>query len=41
MAADHDKFMRRAIELSRRAAETGDGEPFAAVIVKDAVIIGV
>ncbi|XP_013398646.1 uncharacterized protein LOC106165098 [Lingula anatina] len=35
-----DQFMRRAIELSARGATLGDGEPFAAVIVKDGEIIG-
>ncbi|XP_013414087.1 uncharacterized protein LOC106176276 [Lingula anatina] len=33
-------FMRRAIELSRRAAATGDGEAFGSVIVRDDKIIG-
>lgn len=33
-------FMRRAIELSRRGMESGDGGPFGAVIVKDRMIVG-
>ncbi|QOJ37102.1 MAG: nucleoside deaminase [Nitrospira sp.] len=32
--------MRRAIELSRRGMESGDGGPFGAVIVKDRMIVG-
>ncbi|XP_013395044.1 uncharacterized protein LOC106162324 [Lingula anatina] len=36
----NEQFMRRAIELSARGATLGDGEPFAAVIVKDGEIIG-
>lgn len=38
--ADHEKFMRRAIELSALAAlEYGTGGPFGAVVVKDNKIV--
>ena len=38
--ADHEGFMRRAIELSARAAlEYGTGGPFGAVVVKDNTIV--
>lgn len=41
MGTDHEKFMRRAIELSRRASILEKtGGVFGAVIVKDGVIIG-
>lgn len=36
----HQKFMKRAIELSQRNMQTGIGGPFGAVIVKDQVIVG-
>ncbi|MBJ3776424.1 nucleoside deaminase [Acuticoccus mangrovi] len=36
----YDPFMQRAIDLSREAVETGEGAPFAAVVVKDGMIIG-
>lgn len=36
----HQKFMKRAIELSQRNMQTGIGGPFGAVIVKDQVVIG-
>ena len=35
----HEKFMRRAIELSRLKMNEGAGGPFGAVIVKDGEII--
>ena len=35
----HDQFMREAIELSRQNIREGKGGPFAAVIVKDGVVI--
>jgi guanine deaminase len=39
--ADHERFMRRAIELSKRAAlEECTGGAFGAVIVKDGQIVG-
>ncbi|WP_206604608.1 nucleoside deaminase [Kineobactrum sediminis] len=34
------RFMRRAIELGRKAADTGEGGPFGAVIVREGEIIG-
>jgi len=38
--SDHERFMRRAIELSARAGlEYGTGGPFGAVIVKDGEIV--
>lgn len=38
--ADHEKFIRQAIELSRKAAlEYGTGGAFGSVIVKDGVVI--
>ncbi|MDO8860576.1 nucleoside deaminase [Haliea sp. E1-2-M8] len=39
-AALAEHCMRRAIELGRRAAETGEGGPFGAVIVRDGAIVG-
>jgi guanine deaminase len=36
----HELFMRRAIDLSRRALDEPGTEPFGAVIVKDGVIVG-
>lgn len=38
--AAHERFMRRAIELSRQEMNAGEGGPFAAVVVKDGRIIG-
>jgi len=41
MATDHEQFMRRAIELSRKASiEEKTGGVFGCVIVKDGVIVG-
>ena len=40
MDVDHQKFMRRAIELSMKGMKQGDGGPFGAVIVKNGEIIG-
>ncbi len=37
---DHQRFMRRAIELSRDKMRDGAGGPFGAVIVKDGEIVG-
>jgi len=37
---DEERFMRRAIELSRRCLEEKCGPPFGSVIVKDGVIVG-
>ncbi len=38
---NHEKFMRRAIELARKTAvEDNAGGPFAAVVVRDGEIIG-
>lgn len=36
----HQKFMKRAIELSQRNMQTGIGGPFGAVIVKDQIVVG-
>ncbi len=36
--SNHEKFMKRAIELSIKSVENGGG-PFGAVIVKDGEII--
>lgn len=36
----HEKFMRRAIELAQAGIERGDGGPFGCVIVKNGEIIG-
>lgn len=38
--AQHEDFMARAIEISRAAVSDGDAGPFAAVVVKDGVVIG-
>ena len=35
-----ERFMRRALELGRHAADTGEGGPFGAVIVRDGDIVG-
>ena len=35
-----EKFMREAIELSRKCLATGTGGPFGAVVVKDGEVIG-
>jgi guanine deaminase len=40
MAASHEDFMRRAIELARASMEAGNGGPFGAVIVREDQIIG-
>lgn len=40
MAASHEDFMRRAIELARDSMEAGNGGPFGAVIVRENQIIG-
>jgi tRNA(Arg) A34 adenosine deaminase TadA len=36
----NEDFMRRAVEISRRALDTPGTEPFGAVIVKDGAIVG-
>jgi len=36
----HDRFMRRAVELSREGMRDGCGGPFAAVVVLDGRIVG-
>ena len=38
-AEAEDAFMRRAIELSRRAMDEGTGFPFGAVIVRDGSVV--
>jgi len=38
--AQHQQYMKRAIELSRTNVATGMGGPFGAVIVKGGVVIG-
>lgn len=35
-----ERFMRRAIELSRQGMEAGEGGPFGAVVTKDGTIVG-
>jgi tRNA(Arg) A34 adenosine deaminase TadA len=40
VSEQQEKFMRRAIELSRQKMEENHGGPFGAVIVKDGRIIG-
>lgn len=40
VGAEHERFMRRAIELSREGMRDGCGGPFAAVVVKDGRIVG-
>lgn len=40
VAEQNKRFMRRAIELSRKNMLSGQGGPFGAVIVKDGVIVG-
>ena len=36
----HEEFMRRAIALSRRCMIDNGSAPFAALIVKDGVVVG-
>ncbi len=38
--SDEEKFMERAIELSRQGMQQGNGGPFGCVIVKNGEIIG-
>jgi tRNA(Arg) A34 adenosine deaminase TadA len=38
--ADHETFMRRAIELSRQQMIDNGSAPFAAVVVRDGTIVG-
>ncbi|TVQ42053.1 MAG: nucleoside deaminase [Saprospirales bacterium] len=40
MDVNHQKFMKRAIELSMKGMKKGDGGPFGAVVVRDGEIIG-
>jgi tRNA(Arg) A34 adenosine deaminase TadA len=40
MTEPSDRFMRRAIELSRFGMEGGHGGPFGAVVVRDGQIVG-
>lgn len=35
----HETFLRRAVELSRRSLETGEGGPFGAVLVRNGEIL--
>lgn len=35
----HETFLRRAVELSRRSLETGEGGPFGAVLVRDGKVL--
>ncbi len=35
-----ERFMRRAVDLSRKGMEAGDGGPFGAVIVREGKIVG-
>lgn len=37
---EHEKFMRRAIELAREGMENNAGGPFGCVIVRDGEVIG-
>ena len=37
--ADHERFMRRAVELAYEAMESGKGRPFGAVVVRDGEIV--
>src|SRR5688572_3154517 len=40
MLADHETFMRRAIELAQRGADSNDGGPFGCVVVRDGEVVG-
>jgi len=40
MTEQHEKFMRRAIELAQQGIDANDGGPFGAIVVKDGIIIG-
>ena len=40
MPEEHEKFMRRAIELARQGVDDGLGGPFGCVVVSDGEIIG-
>ncbi len=40
MPDEHEKFMRRAIELAQKGVDEDLGGPFGCVIVKDGVIVG-
>lgn len=37
---NNEAFMRRAVSLSKRGMDLGQGGPFGAVIVKDGVVVG-
>ena len=38
--ADHERFMRRVIEMAKQTSEAGAGGPFSALIVKDGQVVG-
>ncbi|HEX6279340.1 MAG TPA: nucleoside deaminase [Pyrinomonadaceae bacterium] len=40
MSAEHERFMRRAIELARNGVEANLGGPFGCVVVKNGEIVG-
>lgn len=40
LSAEAEGFMRRALELGRHAADSGEGGPFGAVIVREGAIVG-
>src|SRR5688500_6440849 len=40
MPEEHEKFMRRAIELARKGVDDGIGGPFGCVVVSEGEIIG-
>lgn len=40
MPEQHEKFMRRAIELARRGVDENLGGPFGCVVVKDGEVVG-
>lgn len=40
MPEEHDKFMRRAIELARQGVDEDRGGPFGCVVVKNGEIVG-
>ncbi|MDH3492360.1 MAG: nucleoside deaminase [Acidobacteriota bacterium] len=40
MTDNHEKFMRRAIELARNGVESNHGGPFGALVVKNGEVLG-
>jgi guanine deaminase len=38
--ADHERFMRRVIQMAKETSEAGAGGPFSALIVKDGKVVG-